>query len=138
MAWLLKGKSEMDAMQDFDEVAVDHKSLAILKLLDGLTVGQARHVLHHIEDVLGMATRVDCASASFEQAVKILLPKANRIPAPKCERTAEQLIAADVSAVLIKHRSRNPGELADGLTAALMAQVPPSVAIQALSVAIGK
>lgn len=52
--------------------------------------------------------------------------------------TTEQRVAADVAVALNKYRMCSPGELADGVTAALMSQVPPSVAIQALSAAIGK
>lgn len=148
----------MTQKDDLDEVTAVHMALAILKLLDGLTVGQARYVLEHAEAVLGMATRLDCASMPFKQAVATLFPtftvaQLDLLIAARgaqliqdvyrdnlldCELTPEQQIAADVSAALDKHRSRNPGELAGGLTAALMNQVPPSVAIQALSDAIGK
>lgn len=57
-----------------DEVVIAQKALAILRLLDGLTVSQTMHVLRHAEEVLGMATRIDCASTPFRQAVAALLP----------------------------------------------------------------
>ena len=111
MAWFLKGKREMDAMQE--------KLAGIV-----LTVAQYER-LRAVRAARNRA-RVDDLAAHGQSHL------------PDCGLTPAQHIAADIAAVLNKHRLRSPGELADGLTAALMAQVPPSVAIQALSAAIGK